>query len=608
MHVVHADNPSAQRRAVAAAAAAERAEWSNDDPLEAQESHVAETFSSVLDRSDLQAEESIAVGQVVVAPIQEPELRYLPVNSFVSVGEDKDSQGERIQRPVKGSADGPSEETVRQSVRHHHQTPAEAPEAVRDKCGHPLHGWKCVKKVSEDSGGATELKTAVGSEIKESVGVVKELAKSSTEGIQKTSSAPVAVTSGEEQQRAKNSGWAGADPCTHAFHSWLCNKPTRTSARTVAPVPATQASVIETTTPPTTPAPPTAAQTLTPQFIREEPVVPEASNFDGNLLVPVADTTSTTTSTTTTTTPAPTPTTMTKSSGWAGADPCTHAFHSWLCVKPATRKAKTTTTTPAPPPAPPSTAASIVVTEIPAASNIEDTQITPQATQAPVPVTTTTTTTTPAPPPPTTTTQAPPPPPPPSTTTPTPSTPMKKVWDDKDSCSHAFHSWLCVPKSSKARTSNPSTRAPTTKAPTTKAPVTPVVSVEVPLVPAPSNSDESSLLEPVKVVAKTAAPPVAPSAWAGADPCTHAFHRWLCNRSGDNRLRISRQSIPSAASHSSPNSQEVAEELALVTRWQRFESKRVRASAASGLLSNWTTFNPPTPERLFDTAYKGRRN
>ena len=442
-----------------------------------------------------------------------------------------------------------------------------------DPCNHPFHSWMCAKpKVIRPP---PEFKETGASVLDEN------LLLPSIESTTTTTSAPTLPPT------TKRSGWDGADPCTHPFHSWLCGK---------------QLPAVRTTTSP----PPT---TTTPQ-----PFIPDASFFIPDLNpAPLP----------TTTQPPPPPTTtipliirtLAPKKGWDEADSCSHPFHSWLCEKPKvkttppTTTVSPTTTTPLPPP--PEEA---VIFE-PAPSIDEGNQLVPDV----------------SPPPPTTTAK-----------------PTKSSgWDEADSCSHPFHSWLCAKPQAKVRT----TRPPATT--TTPLPAADIQLPEaasnfetqdaIPLVFTPeittyrpaikiiptqssgwaegadpcSHPFHSWLCAKPQVKARTTRPPpttttltppaadiqlpdasnfgpqeaipipipvvIPASGWAeDADPCTHPFHSWLCNRSPsakqnlklDSSLRIGRQSIRSFQSEREALEEETAES----SRWNKFESLRLLPS------------------------------
>ena len=324
-----------------------------------------------------------------------------------------------------------------------------------------------------------------------------------------TTTAPIPTTT----PRLK-SGWDGADPCTHPFHSWLCGKPPAVRGRT--------------TLRPTTTT--TSTTTIPP------PLIPDASFFipDTN---PVPSPTPTTTSSTTQ--PSILIRTMAPKKGWDEADSCSHPFHSWLCAKP---KVKTTRPTgPPPPPPPPSTTTlpppteGAVVFEPAPSNNDRGNLLVPDV---PAPITTT-------------------------------AKPVKGGWDEADSCSHPFHSWLCA-KPQTRTTRPPSTERPPPSSPRTLPPPPPPPQVENFPIPDATNvrNLEITIQKPVpKTHGK--------GSWEGADPCTHPFHSWLCNRSPSVKqnlksasLRIGRQSTGSF------NPEQVDEEVESV-RWENFESLRL---------------------------------
>ena len=311
-----------------------------------------------------------------------------------------------------------------------------------------------------------------------------------------------------EPSKPSGNGWNGADPCTHVFHSWLCNK-----------------------------------KKLPPNK------QPEASHFNENRLLP---------ETTTTTTQAPTP----KQSGWDG-DPCSHPFHSWLCSNPPERSSvpdsskkeesffipevivtepPPTTWKPSPPPKsiqpaipmkkgwqgdpcshpfhswlcnpapqprtpPPTTPAPF----IPEPSNNVDDQFVPEPSVQP---TTTTTTTTRKPPI--------------SILIRTIMPPKSGGWTEENSCLHPQHSWLCNPVVPKAKT---------------EAPPPPSTTPRAFLPEASNNFFIPEIIPPSTTTTTTLSPPISTpepksGKWNGANPCFHPQHSWLCNRARKGRQSV----------------------------------------------------------------------
>ncbi|XP_042236342.1 nascent polypeptide-associated complex subunit alpha, muscle-specific form-like [Homarus americanus] len=169
-------------------------------------------------------------------------------------------------------------------------------------------------------------------------------------------------------------------------------------------------------------------------------------------------------------------------------DKCSHPFHSWLCQpapKPrTTHRPPRPPTTPRPPP-PPTTEAPAGSGVFPDATNFRRGSILFSEALFP------------SPPPPTTTT-----PPPPPTTTP------------YDKCNHPLHAWRC----------QKSTRPPSTEDPSPAGGL---------LDPEPANIPAGVVLPaPMTNTPPPARPrsfPTTPKpSWDGADPCSHAFHSWLC--------------------------------------------------------------------------------
>jgi hypothetical protein len=448
-----------------------------------------------------------------------------------------------------------------------------------DPCNHPFHSWMCAKpKVIRPP---PEFKETGASVLDEN------LLLPSIESTTTTTPAPTLPST------TKRSGWDGADPCTHPFHSWLCGKqlpavrtttsppPTTTTPQPFipdasffipdlnpAPLPTTTQPpptttiplIIRTlapkkgwdeadscshpfhswlcekpkvkTTPPTTTVPPTTTTPLPPP--PEEAVIfePAPSIDEGNQLVPDVSP------------PPPTTTAKpTKSSGWDEADSCSHPFHSWLCAKP---QAKMRTTRPPPTTTTPLPAADIQLPE--AASNFE--------TQDAIPLILT-----------------------PEITTYRPAIKIiptqSSGWaEGADPCSHPFHSWLCAKPQAKARTTRPP--------PPTTTLTPPAADIQLP--DASNFGPQEAIPIPIPVVITTPPPVVIPaSGWAeDADPCTHPFHSWLCNRSPsakqnlklDSNLRIGRQSIRSFQSEREALEEETAES----SRWNKFESLRLLPS------------------------------
>jgi hypothetical protein len=448
-----------------------------------------------------------------------------------------------------------------------------------DPCNHPFHSWMCAKpKVIRPP---PEFKETGASVLDEN------LLLPSIESTTTTTPAPTLPPT------TKRSGWDGADPCTHPFHSWLCGKqlpavrtttsppPTTTTPQPFipdasffipdlnpAPLPTTTQPpptttiplIIRTlapkkgwdeadscshpfhswlcekpkvkTTPPTTTVPPTTTTPLPPP--PEEAVIfePAPSIDEGNQLVPDVSP------------PPPTTTAKpTKSSGWDEADSCSHPFHSWLCAKP---QAKMRTTRPPPTTTTPLPAADIQLPE--AASNFE--------TQDAIPLILT-----------------------PEITTYRPAIKIiptqSSGWaEGADPCSHPFHSWLCAKPQAKARTTRPP--------PPTTTLTPPAADIQLP--DASNFGPQEAIPIPIPVVITTPPPVVIPaSGWAeDADPCTHPFHSWLCNRSPsakqnlklDSNLRIGRQSIRSFQSEREALEEETAES----SRWNKFESLRLLPS------------------------------
>jgi hypothetical protein len=391
-----------------------------------------------------------------------------------------------------------------------------------DPCTHPFHSWLCGKRqpAARTTTSPPPTTTTPQPFIPDASFFIPDLnpapIPTTTQPPPPTTTLPPLII----RTLAPKKGWDEADSCSHPFHSWLCEKPkVRTTPPPTIPPPLITTPIPTTTTTPPPPPPP------------EEIVIFETapSIDEGNQLVPDVS-------------PPPPITTAkpTKSSGWDEADSCSHPFHSWLCAKPQAKQPRTTrppptTTTPLP-------AVDIQLPE--AASNFE--------TQDAIPL------------------------PPPEITTYRPAVKIiptqSSGWaEDVDPCSHPFHSWLCAPKPpAKARTTRP---PPTTTLP-------PPADIQLP--DASNFGPQDAIPLPSPVVIPTPAAVVIPtSGWAeGADPCTHPFHSWLCNRSpsakqnlelGSN-LRVGRQS----SFQSEVEAQ--AEETVESSRWNKFESLRLLPS------------------------------
>lgn len=349
------------------------------------------------------------------------ELADYPLNTFLTLSlSASDSEGAVKHSPGKAA----SNLDLLQQLIHLAQE-----EETFEKCKHPLHSWMCeqnkTNQIQNPQGASSELRQEFSA---------KSTRLPSDGNFLLPEKAPTAVDkslSKESSPRPKKDGWHGADPCTHPFHSWLCSR-TRGDNN-----PQRQA---------------------------------EPSKNEEVVIVPAASTTPVPPSTTSLA-PITARTTMSKS-GWEGADPCTHPFHSWLC-NPAP-KAKFTT-------------APATTTRQPFVPEAADNSFVPDI--IPVPSTTTR-------------------PPPMLIRTIMP----KPGWDEADSCSHPFHSWLCA---------NPSKAKSTTAATTPPPSSTTTPALRVP---------EASNVQPAQI-----RPLVKSSGWEGADPCSHPFHSWLCNRARKGR-------------------------------------------------------------------------
>lgn len=371
-----------------------------------------------------------------------------------------------------------------------------------DPCNHPFHSWMCAKQRLKIIRPPAQSKETGASILDQNL-LLPPLQAATA--VPTTTTPPLAVTT-------KRSGWDGADPCTHPFHSWLCDK---------------RQPVARTTSPRPLPAITTTAS---------QPFVPDASFFIPDINPPAAP--PTTTQLPPTTSVPLLIRTLAPKKGWDEADSCSHPFHSWLCEKPKMRTTTPAATTLAPP-------QEAVVFE-PAPSMVEANQLVADA--SPPPTTTTTT----------------------STTTVKPN--KSSGWDEADSCSHPFHSWLCAKAPVKIRTTRPPTTTPAGQLPdASNFETLDALPLEAPQI--------LTTQKPAVRVAPTEA-----SGWAdGADPCTHPFHSWLCNRSpsikqnvklGSNS-RVGRQSDRAVQSESEALDEENLES----SRWNTFESLRLPPSS-----------------------------
>lgn len=378
-----------------------------------------------------------------------------------------------------------------------------APDAIQegrfDKCKHPLHSWMCQKTVVRSTPPPTTTTTPKPEEPRfpDASNVAERKLIPTTAPSKPYTRKPV----------------QDADLCSNPFHSWRCNPEQN----------------------------------------------PEASNLAEKQLIPEV-----------TTTPAPKPPTK-KPSGWDGVDPCTHAFHSWLCKPaPRPRKLPPPVVIPSQPEAS-NTKESIETIYIPPppeqeASNSEDSSTllyipppratdAPQASYIPPPPSTEATESTYLPPPPSTEAPEIYLPPPPSTEAPEvylpppPSTEAPEVYLPPPPSTEAPEVYLPPPSSTAATEELEASYLP-------------------PLEPASSNRDGNQLIPDA-----TAEPKQRPtkSGWEGADPCSHPFHSWLCNRSGNAATprsswkRIGRQSTPWVVDDSDD----------IIYAWANFEPKRI---------------------------------
>lgn len=463
-----------------------------------------------------------------------------------------------------------------------------------DKCNHPFHSWMCTKK------GESQQKRPAVPSVSAPPAVIVDPFPDAASVISDVQLTTTSTSSTVRPTEKVSKGWEGADPCTHPFHSWLCGDSIKMKPDLKSP---------------------------------EESPRPDASVFGDNVLLPPATSTATAPPTpSTTTSPPPAP-----SGSWEGADPCTHPFHSWLCNRSPSAKPKMPTRAPIPPP--------VIV---PDASFIIDdtffiseviTSPSPKPTTTPTPSTTEASilirtmmpkggwdeadscshpfhswlcakskpkaTTTPT----TTTTTTPPPfeenvfepelapsientnnqlipdaqPPPP---------PIKSGWDEADSCSHPFHSWLCV---------KPKTFI-TTPPPTLPPPPPPPAKFEKEILPFPDASNQ--VPEPAPEPTPTRTAKTNKGSWDGADPCTHPLHSWLCKRAvglaaPSSQTLIGRKLVRSSGrSISSSNSETDLTDEETIRGLENFESlrlsppigRRVRNSDGSTGGTQLTTF------------------
>ena len=363
-----------------------------------------------------------------------------------------------------------------------------------DKCNHPFHSWMCTKK-----GEAPQQKRPAVPSAPAPPAVIVEPFPDAASVISEVQSTV------RPTEKASN-GWDGADPCTHPFHSWLCNR--SPSAKPKVPTKA--------------PPPPPV-------------IVPDASIIDDTFFIPEAIPTPSP-SPKPTTTPTPSSTTeasilirtMMPKGGWDEADSCSHPFHSWLCAKPKPKSTTTTTTTTTTPPPPPPPVEEIVFEPEPAPSiESDNNQLIPDA--------------------------EPPPP------------PIKSGWDEADSCSHPFHSWLCA---------KPKTVS-TTPPPTPPPPPSPPAKVEEEILPFPDASNQ--VPEPAPEPTPTRTAKTNKGSWDGADPCTHPLHSWLCNRAAkpaaSSRTATGRKLVRSSGRSISSETELTDEET--IRGLENFESLRL---------------------------------
>ena len=355
-----------------------------------------------------------------------------------------------------------------------------------DPCTHPFHSWLCASGKTKPKLN-TKLTTTTEEPPRPDASAFGDDLLPPPPPAPTTTSTPPPVTSATS---AKGS-WDGADPCTHPFHSWLCNRSPSAKPKVAPPPPV---------------------------------VVPDASVIDDTFFIP--EVIPSTTIKPKTTVPSIIITTMMpKGGGWDEADSCSHPFHSWLCAKPKAKSTTTTTTTTTTTPPPPPPVEEIVFEPAPSIESGNN-QLIPDA--------------------------EPPPP------------PIKSGWDEADSCSHPFHSWLCAKTPVKSSTPPP---------PPPPQPVELEFSDASNQVPEPAPEPS-----PTRSASKT----VNKTSWEGADPCTHPFHSWLCNRSASSAASIrsinGRKSVRSSPVSSGSSESELATDEEVIRGSENFESLRLSPS------------------------------
>ena len=331
-----------------------------------------------------------------------------------------------------------------------------APDAIQegsfDKCKHPLHSWMCQKNVAR----TTQPPLTTTSLPPPTTTEEPRLPEASN--LAEMTMIPVTPPPAKPYTRKPEE----ADLCSNPFYSWRCNP--------------------------------------------EEPQSPEASNLAEKQLILEA----------VTTTPTPKPSTEI-TSGWDRVDPCTHAFHSWLCKPaPKPRTILQPTVIPSLPEAS-NKMESIEAIYIPPppvmveqeASNSEDSSTVlylppPESTEAPE--------TSYIPPPPTTEV------PELSYIPPPPSTEAPELYLPPPPATEAPEIYLPPPSSIE--------EAP-------EASYLPPPSSNFPPLELASSNQVGNRLIPDTAPEPTAELSSVKSGWDGVDPCSHPFHSWLCNRSGN---------------------------------------------------------------------------
>ncbi|XP_045136099.1 mucin-2-like [Portunus trituberculatus] len=337
-------------------------------------------------------------------------------------------------------------------------------------------------------------------------------------------------------------GTAAYDKCSHPFHAWMCESPSRSRVSstsstgkqiTVAqdtlplqdPQLAPHSLALTTPTPPTTSSVPQHRQDFPPDTAPSRPVpqntsaIPELTPSPTTSLEPRRGSILFSKPPTPNLPPLPQLSPLPSKARPKAVqqephyDHCSHPFHAWLCsaaARPRSRlkpeRLPTPRSTPRPtqhpthrPSPPPTSRPALQTTQRPTPLPIR--RPTKQSSASPSPDASNTrkdllllpqTSTTPRP---------------------------------YDVCSHPFHSWRCERPRLRPK---PSTLGKSIK-------------------PAP---DPPKSRPPSKIQTLPTPTPLLPKpSWDGADPCTHAFHSWLCNRSAS-----SSRSRPRLISRTRPHS------------------------------------------------------